>query len=57
MALPRLGQGDRTAAAIEKDCAQLFLQLLDLSAERRLRHVEALGSTSEMQFFCDRKEV
>jgi len=41
----------------EKRVADDRFQLADLLGERRLRQVEPLGGTSEMEFLRDRHEV
>mgnify|MGYP006982264569 CR=1 FL=1 len=38
------------AAAFEQGHSHVLFQLLDLAAERRLRHVQARGCTAEVQF-------
>jgi len=44
------GERHRARTAGEQRDAELMLQQLDLPAQRRLRHVQALGGTAEIQF-------
>jgi|GEM_PF-6901779 len=44
------GERHRTRAASEQRDAELVFQQLDLPAQRRLRHVQALGGATEIQF-------
>ena len=43
--------------AVEEPHAELGLELADLLADGRLRHVQALGGAAEMQLLRDRDEV
>ena len=54
---PGEGQPDRPAGALQQLGADPMLQTLDLTAERRLGHVEARGGAAEMQFLGDRDEA
>ena len=47
---------DRVVRSIELD-AEFGLELLDLPAQRRLRHVQALGGAAEVQFLGDGDEA
>jgi hypothetical protein len=51
------GQPHPPSVAIEQLDLDLFLELLDLLAERRLRDVEPLCRTREIQLFSDGNEV
>lgn len=55
--LARLRQGDRAAPPVEQDRTKILFQLLDLAAEWRLRHVQPLGGTPEVQFLGDGNEI
>ena len=52
-----VGEADATSAAIEEHRVELAFEQADLLAERRLRHVEALGGPPEVQFLGNRHEV
>ena len=52
-----LGEGDAAVGAVEQPHAELGLELADLLADRRLRHVQALRGAAEMQLLRDRDEV
>ena len=54
---PRFGQTQRPRAAFEQRQAHVFFDLLNLSAQRRLRHVQPLRGTREILLFGDRHEV
>ena len=54
---PRIGEADRPRAALEQHHAQLFLQLLDLSAQRRLRDVQQLRRAGEVPLTSHGHEV
>ena len=50
--LARLSKRDASPTAIEElDIVQLLLELLHLTSQRRLRHVESIRGTTKMQFF------
>ncbi len=53
---PGFGQPQRSAT-FEQNDAQLILQLLDLSAQRRLRDVQAFGGAGEIQGFPQHLEI
>jgi hypothetical protein len=53
---PGVGELDLPSAAPEQRYAELPLEPLDLLAERRLRHVQTLGSAAEVQLVGDRQE-
>jgi len=55
--LAGLGEAHLPAAAVEQRHAQLFLQLLDLVRQGRLRHVQALGGPGEVEGLRDGVEV
>src|SRR5579883_862836 len=44
---------DRAMRAREEQNAKLFLQIVNLLAERRLCHGEAFGRTPKVELFCD----
>ena len=46
-----------SVAPIEQLCLQFILQVVNLSAERRLRHVQALGGPTHVQFGGNGHEV
>ena len=52
-----LGQLERAATALEQQHADFLFQLLNLSRERRLCDMQALGRAGEVQFFSDGHEV
>lgn len=56
-AFPCLREEDRAAAPVEQDRAQLLLNLLDLAAERRLRHVQPFGRTAKVQLLGHGDEI
>jgi len=45
------GQGNRSGRTVEKSSANATFQILNLSTQRRLRDMECLGGSSEMQVF------
>ncbi len=51
------GESHRAVGPVEQLDAQVGLEQLDLSAQRRLCHVQAFRGTGEMQFFCDGHEA
>ncbi|MNF82942.1 hypothetical protein D3C84_652540 [compost metagenome] len=51
------GQGDAAGGAGEQLDAQMMLQQLNLSAERRLGHVQPFGGAPEVQFGGNRGEA
>jgi glyoxylase-like metal-dependent hydrolase (beta-lactamase superfamily II) len=53
----RLGERDLSGATQEQAGADLALELANREAERRLRHVQALGRVAEVQLFGHRDEV
>ena len=55
--LARIGKGNAALGAVEQLHAELCFQAFDLEAQRRLRHVEADGSTAEVQLFRYGDEV
>jgi len=54
---PAARQSHPALATIEQLDLDLFLELFDLLTERRLRHVEALSGSPEIQLFSDGDEV
>jgi hypothetical protein len=52
-----VGQFDPAAIAPEERGAEFFLQILDLTAERRLREIQAQRRPPEVQFLSDRHEI
>jgi hypothetical protein len=50
-------EADLAGSPQEKLRAELALEQVDRVAQRRLRHVQALGRTSEVQILGDRHEV
>ena len=50
-------QRDAAIAALEQRQAERVLELADRLAERRLRHVQALGGAVEIQFLGDGDEL
>lgn len=55
--LSRLGHGNGIAAPVEQKGPQIILNLLDLTAQRRLRHAQTFRSAAKMQLFGKRDEV
>ena len=53
---PGLGQRDPAVVALEQGHPDRALELLDLPAQRRLRHVEPLGRAAEVQLLGDGDE-
>ena len=53
----RRGQRDRARGAVDQLHTELALELLDLPAQRWLRHVQALGGAAEVQLFGDGDEA
>ena len=51
------GEGDRPRGAVDELHAELALELLDLPAQRRLGHVQALGGAPEVQLLGDGDET
>ncbi len=56
-ATPAGGERDRSGGAVDELHAELVLELLDLPAQRRLRHVQPLGGAAEVQFLRDGDET
>jgi hypothetical protein len=52
-----VGQRNAPLGAVQHPNAQLVLELADLLADRRLRHVQSLGGPAEMQLLRDRHEI
>jgi hypothetical protein len=52
-----VGQPDRTAIALQQARAQLLLEGLNLTAQRRLGNMKLLGGQAEMQTLGDRDEA
>lgn len=48
----RAGQLDAAGTSVEEPGTQLTFELLDAAADRRLRHVQLFGGTSEVQLLC-----
>ena len=55
--LPRGRQPDGPIAALQQRHIEDALENLDLTAERRLRHVQPQRRAPEMQFFCNCNEA
>ena len=55
--LAGLGEADVPFVTIEEPRTELLLQCLDLGAQGRLRNVQALGRSREIQLFRDSHEV
>jgi lipase chaperone LimK len=53
----RVGQLQRPRAAFEQRQPDLFLDRLQLAAQRRLRHVQPLRRPRDVHFFRDGDEV
>ena len=53
----RVGERDAALRAVEQAHAELVLELADLLAHGRLRHVQPLGSAAEVELLRDRYEV
>jgi len=53
---PRPGQGDTLAIAIEEPCAELLLEAFDLHRERRLRNMQSLRGTAEVELLGHDRE-
>ena len=51
---PGLGQGDMAVVSVEEADADLFLDMPDRPAERRLADIQAFGGAAEMQLFGHR---
>jgi hypothetical protein len=54
---PRVGQLDTSTAPVKQPHAELSLETADLVAERRLRDVQSLRGTAEVELLRDRNEV
>ena len=54
---PRGRQRHRPRGAVDELHAEFVLELLDLPAQRRLRHVQPLGGPPEVQFLRDGDEA
>ena len=52
-----VGKADAAVGTVEQPHTQLCLELADLLADGRLRHVKALGGAAEVQLLRDRDEV
>jgi hypothetical protein len=52
-----VGQFNAPAIAPEKGDAEVFLEVLDLPAERRLGEIQAECGPAEVQFLSDRHEI
>src|SRR5208282_2198786 len=55
--LSRLGQRDAPLISQKEGHAQIFLELADLTAQRRLRDVQLLRRLAEVQVFRDSDKV
>src|SRR5689334_3997168 len=54
---PELGEHDAAAAALEQRLAELVLERLDLTAQRRLRDAESLGCARDVLLLRHGDEV
>ena len=52
-----LRQGDAAMSAVQELDAELLLELADLFTYGRLRHMQPLGGTAEMQLFGNGYEI